>query len=178
MTDSPEKDPLQTLLDEADQQFQNGRWEKARDLYEKVLEQNPESAHAHNKIGAILAQRGDAAAAEERFHKALEIDPKYAQALSNLGNIYFTRGDYHGALAKYDAALAINPDSAVFMQNRAAALKKLGRIDESVSALKKAQTLDRRYARTEARAQMKSRFGCLLPILALGALLVAAVSSG
>lgn len=162
-----EQNDVTNLLKQADQLYAQGRLEDAREFYEQALDQDQTLAWAHNRIGAILAQLGEAEAAEQAFLKALELDSALPQAHSNLGNLYFSRGDYDSALAKYKEAVALDPSNPVFHENLHAAYKKLRKFTEAVAALKLAHRLQREASKAEARVKfghlkgtMQKRMGC------------------
>jgi Flp pilus assembly protein TadD len=159
---------IQKLQDQADTYYREGQLEAALQAYQSILEQDPDHAWAHSRIGAIMAQWNRVDEAEAALRRAIELDPKLAQAHSNLGNIFYVRGQYEAALQKYQEAVALNPENPIFHQNLHAALKKLGRLSEAVAALKQAHRLDRQQSKEEARAkfqqsrrQIQRRLGCL-----------------
>jgi tetratricopeptide (TPR) repeat protein len=162
------------LLETANEAYTMGQLNRALELYESLLTVAPDSAWAHSRIGAILAQRGHLEEAEASFERALAIDPQLAQAHSNLGNLYYGRGEYEQALVKYKEAVALLPENPVFHENLHAAYKKLGKVGDAVSALKKAHRLGRQNTKMQAqtkwanaRGAVKGRFGCVLPAVLL-----------
>jgi tetratricopeptide (TPR) repeat protein len=65
---------------------QRGDTEQAEELFERVLELNPNAKEAYNNLGAIYAQREEHERAQEMFRKAAEIDPLYIYPCCNLIN--------------------------------------------------------------------------------------------
>jgi tetratricopeptide (TPR) repeat protein len=180
-----EQELVQELIAKADQLYIDGDLAAARAAYEEILAAAPGTAWAYSRLGAILAQMGDAQAAEQSLLQAIELDPKLPQAHSNLGNLYYSQGEFERALDKYKAAVALNPDSPVFHENLHAAYKKLGKLSEAVNELKQAHRLNRDSAKSEAkerftamRASVKRRTGCFgtsLITLLLTAIVLAAI---
>lgn len=171
------------LLKQADTLYAKAQLAEALALYEKALAAG-ESAWAHSRAGAVLAQLDDLAGAEKHLLRAIELDPHLPQAHSNLGNLYYARGDYEAALAKYKTAVELDDKNPTFHENLHAAYKRLGRLNEAVASLKQAHRLSRSLSNERAREEltaMRSRLGrgggCLpfgtaaLVTLALAALL-------
>lgn len=175
-----ETEELKQLQDRADRLYKEGQLEQALEAYEAITAAEPSNAWAYSRVGAIMAQWERVDEAEAALSRAIELDRKLAQAHSNLGNIYYVRGDYEGALRKYQDAIAINPDNPVFHQNLHAANKKLGKLFDAVSALKRSHKLERQAVKDEAKAQftdvsknLKRRLGCLpTTLLLLGSLII------
>lgn len=69
---------MYTKLDETD---------KAKEQYEKLLQQNP-SKTMYTNYGSLLLQMKDYAGAASNYEKAIAIDPSYETALFNLGATY------------------------------------------------------------------------------------------
>jgi len=63
-----------------------GETERAEELFERVLELDPNVKEAYNNLGAIYTRRGEHRRAKEMFRKAVAIDPTYVFPLCNLAN--------------------------------------------------------------------------------------------
>ena len=107
-------------------------------------------ADAHNSLGK-LAVNSDLIKSEDHFKRALEADPKHHRALTNLGNIELERGEIAQAIERYREAIKLSPDYATAHNNLAAALRRTGKLSESVAALKRAQRLTVRQVSAETR---------------------------
>jgi tetratricopeptide (TPR) repeat protein len=112
------------------------------ELYEQALElAHPLTlADAHNSLGK-LAVSSDLEKSEDHFKRALEADPRHHRALTNLGNIELERGEVAQAIERYREAIKLSPDYATAHNNLAAALRRSGKLSESVAALKRSQRL-------------------------------------
>ena len=115
---------------------------KSDALYRQVLEIDPRYApawhglagnfHSETTIGALSNQEGYARA-REAVEKALAIDPDYALAHSELGWIaMFHDNDLAGAARHYQRALALGPTELSVLNQAAAFLMNLGRLDEAI----------------------------------------------
>ncbi len=71
-------------LNQAMVAFSRGDSERAEELFEQVLELDPDVKEAYNNLAAIYARRGESARAIEMLRQAVAIDPLYALARCNL----------------------------------------------------------------------------------------------
>lgn len=168
---------LDAIISEADSLYSHGRLNEALDAYHDALDRDSNSAWAHSRVGAILAQKGDLAGAEQALRKSIELDPSLPQAHSNLGNVHYARGEYDAALDKYQEAISLSPTTAVYHENLHAAYKKLGKLGDAVIALKQAHRLEREGSKAEAKnrietvkQRVKGRVGCLPVLITLVAI--------
>ena len=67
--------------------------DKAKAVFEKMLELNPERTDALNNLGFTYLLDQDIARAEKYFREALGYDPKYLNANLNLVKIYLIKND-------------------------------------------------------------------------------------
>lgn len=125
---------VQTLLDA-------GRPEAALVKATALADAYPGEATAHNKRGVCLAHLGRLDEAAAAFAQATSLDPAFAPAWSNLGNVKYEQGAYQEAEAAYLRALQADPQYALAHRNLAAALRRLGRVDEAVRHMKEASRL-------------------------------------
>jgi tetratricopeptide (TPR) repeat protein len=101
-------------------------------LWTRTLEGNPSAWVAHNNLGNLLVQRGDAAGGFSHFAAALRVNPDYAEAHYDWGLALAMAGRLPEALPHYEAALRLRPDSAEMHEKLGNALLNLGRPDEAV----------------------------------------------
>src|ERR1035438_4658076 len=74
----------QPAYTEAVAYVQQGRYDLAIPLIEKILASSPRDLKARNLLGIALLNSGRKAEAGVQFQKALEIDPGFRPALKNL----------------------------------------------------------------------------------------------
>ena len=104
-------DDLQEYFNQGQQAYQQGDYEKAAQLYEKVVELDPNYAPAYNALG--LTYKGLNAGLEDitwLFKVATEIDPNYIEAYENQCKMYHQAGQYDEAEKNCLKILSINPN--------------------------------------------------------------------
>jgi predicted O-linked N-acetylglucosamine transferase (SPINDLY family) len=92
--------------------------------------------------GVRLHQQDRLAEAERCYLRAIAADPRNADASNLLGAIAYARLEYESALEYFETAASLAPTAAVYQENVGLALGDLGRLDESLAALRRAQALD------------------------------------
>lgn len=71
---------------------QKERYEKAGELFQKVLKENPSSPQAHNNLGVVYLKQGKYDLAEKAFKESLTIDPASSLPYYNLACLYSRKG--------------------------------------------------------------------------------------
>ncbi len=89
--------------------FEAGRFDEARDEYERYSRERPDDPRGSYNLGTALHRTGELKPAEESLMQALFADdPKLAaSAFYNLGNTRARAGDLEGALEAYESALRL-----------------------------------------------------------------------
>ena len=92
----------QTTTDEqlAAQYFQNGEFEKAADLYEELLDKNPNPFYYNNLIQSLISAK-DYKKAEKVVKKRIRQNPNDIRLNVDLGFVYATSGDAKKAEKQY-----------------------------------------------------------------------------
>ncbi len=103
------------------------------------------NARVRNEAGAAYFSLGRAGDAYESYLAAIALEPSYGDPYANLGLLYRRKGWYEKALAQYDKAQELQPTNATVWYNRAVALERLGRLEETVSSLETAAKLAPKY---------------------------------
>ncbi len=96
------------LLAAALQLQQQGKLNAAKQLYEQVVQAQPDNYYAHYDLGVIAQQAGDDTGALADYGAALTANPKYVPALYNEATIY-AKTDPALAITTYRQVLAIQP---------------------------------------------------------------------
>src|SRR5437870_5164194 len=71
-----QREDIGALLREAAGLLQAGRLDEAELLLRRALKSAPSNPDAHNLLGAVLDQRGEAQAAEREYLDALRLNPR------------------------------------------------------------------------------------------------------
>lgn len=106
---------------------------QAIEMYQQVLDLDPDHAAAHINLGTLHYNRQEYALAEKHYRRAIEVDPRYALAYFDLGNVLDETGRVMEAIQTYSTALQLAPTYADAHYNLALAYEK---IKEPRNALK------------------------------------------
>ena len=98
---------------------------EAIEVYEKVLELEPQHAAAHINLGTIFYNRQDFSKAEHHYRAAIEADARYALAYFDLGNVLDETGRVPEAIKAYSTALILAPTYGDAHYNLALAYEKI-----------------------------------------------------
>ena len=146
-SDTPEQQTLtvQEAMELAVQHHGAGRLSEAGNIYQQILQVEPNHPVALHLLGLIAHQAGNHDTAVEIFMKALAIKPDYALAHSNLGNALKALEKPEEAIASYQKAIDINPDLAEVHYNLGTTFQDFGKVDEAVQSFRKALTIKPDY---------------------------------
>src|SRR5438132_4988937 len=107
--------------------------EQARELYQRLLQLDPDHVDAHVNLGRLLHEDGAPAAAEKHYRQALDLDPEHETAAFNLGVALEDLGRFRDAIDAYQRALELDPQKADVHFNLAGLCERRG---EKASALR------------------------------------------
>jgi tetratricopeptide (TPR) repeat protein len=142
---SPRDQSLQAKLEQGVAAYNEGRPDRARELYNEVLSQDPDNAVANFNLGVAAHHEKRLPEAETYYRKALETDPDFVVALFNYAILKENQGDYETAERNYRRILEKNPDEIGARVNLGFLLvEKLNRREEGIQELGKALELDPR----------------------------------
>ncbi|MGH7036855.1 MAG: tetratricopeptide repeat protein [Stellaceae bacterium] len=119
-----------------------GRLDQAVALLGKALAQRPDSAEAHNAIGAAFEMLMRHEEAIAHYRRALTIRPDRPEVLGNLGNVLITTARLAEAVTCLEKAVALKPDLAAAQHNLGRALFELGHLDEACRHFETAVVLE------------------------------------
>jgi tetratricopeptide (TPR) repeat protein len=110
-------------------------------LYLTTLEANPDSWLAHNNLGAIYYEAGEAEKALPHLQDTVRLNPKYAEGHNNLALALARIGNVDQALAEYQRAVELDPNDADAQNNWGAALVQSNRLPEAAKHFEQALKL-------------------------------------
>jgi tetratricopeptide (TPR) repeat protein len=127
---------------------------QARQMFEKVLELDPQYAEAYAFLGRtyfrewVLQWSQDSQALEQAFalaQRAVAVDDSLAQAHATLGNVYVWKKQYDQAIAEAERAIALDSNFADAYTRLGDILKFAGRPEEALGLIEKARRLNPHY---------------------------------
>ncbi len=133
-------------LNQALQVFNEGNFEKARQLCQQILRAEPSHHFALYLMGLGAHRSGKIDEAIETINKALVIKPDFIEAHSNLGNVYKSAGRFDEAIASYQKAISLKPDYVEAHYNLGNALRDKGNLSEAVLSYQKVISINPGYA--------------------------------
>jgi len=150
-TTDPEqaKRQAQTLVDQGKELYKNDEDERAAEVFQQAIKQDPNNAEAHLRLGMAFGALERKPEADEAYKKAVELykkkvqsDPKDADAFFNLGEAHsFLHQDEEAARA-YRQATRLKPDDEEAFYQLGMSETRLAHYPEALTAYKKALELD------------------------------------
>jgi protein O-GlcNAc transferase len=117
---------------------QTGQPKKAKEIYEKILQIDPNHADSLHLLGLIADQAGRKDTAVKLIRKAIRNSPRNPIYYNNLGSAFLDLGDPAKAVSCYKKALKFKPDLAEAHNNMGNAFLALGRSTEAISCCQQA----------------------------------------
>lgn len=102
--------------------YQQGNLEKARTIFEGLVELDPDSADAQAALGALFTLQQEDDLAVEHLKAAVELDPEGIAPYVNLGEVFIRQRRIEDALANLRKAIELDPDELDPGANRARAM--------------------------------------------------------
>jgi tetratricopeptide (TPR) repeat protein len=129
---------LKETFDLALKNHQKNNIKEAQNLYNKILEIDPNYVIALNNIGVIFNELGKNQEAKEYFEKAIKINPNYADAHHNLGIIFEELGESQKTISCFEKTIAINSNYTDAHYNLISTLIKQSKFKEAELSYQKA----------------------------------------
>jgi tetratricopeptide (TPR) repeat protein len=125
-------DTYEDRYQEAQQLVQNNDRKRAIEILQKILEDDPGYAMAHNDIGVLQYQIGKVDEAQVHYEKAVEIDPENIVFKKNLAEYYlFVKSEVLKALEIYLSILKDHPYDIETLLAAAKISEKFERIEDA-----------------------------------------------
>jgi len=125
---------------------QLNRLDDAQAALRRAVALDPENIDANYELATLLLERRELADAERLLRAVVKRHPDSVEARARLLDIYESRGDLSAAATELEAVLQQRPDWADALYNYGRVLKKLLRLTESESALRRAIAADPKHA--------------------------------
>src|SRR5262249_4212211 len=134
--------PVETLVRQARDDFQAGRFATARDKLREVVKRSPSNPALSSLLGLTDAQLSQLDAAIADFQKTLALAPDDAQSCFNLGLLFGRKNQTAKAVDAYRRGLKLEPDNAAALQNYALLLMAQKRFREAAGPLEKLRGME------------------------------------
>ncbi|HQU86659.1 MAG TPA: tetratricopeptide repeat protein [Pyrinomonadaceae bacterium] len=102
--------------------YQQGNLDKARTIFEGLVELDPDSADAHSALGALLTLKQEDEQAIEHLEAAVALNPRQIAPYVNLGEIFIRQQRLEEAVANLRKAIELDPNERDSGANRARAM--------------------------------------------------------
>ena len=132
----------QQILSEATLRYQKKEFEKAFQLYNQVLSEDPDNAYIIHCVGTCLIDLGYHGAAISVLERAISLNDQFEDTFHNLGVCYRKEEHVEKAIKCYERALELKSDSPTITANLAGCYVNYGMPDKCIEYADKALTLD------------------------------------
>ena len=137
---------LMALVNEAREQFVDGNFTKAEELYQKFLQSQPENVIALANLGVAQFRQGKLTAAQLALEKAVKVDPNDAFSLTTLGAVMIEQNRIQDAVGYLERANTSSPDDPITLNYLGVASSQLGEFGRAEQSLRRAITVKPEYA--------------------------------
>jgi tetratricopeptide (TPR) repeat protein len=118
--------------------FENNRLADALAAYLKMRDMGPEGVEGWYNCGLVYHKMAMSDEALDCYEEAARLDPTNARTWCNLSSIWFDRGDYIESETMARKALEIRPDYPRALDNLAATLSAMDRLQEAAEVCQQA----------------------------------------
>ena len=116
-----------------------GQWERAKEIYERILRNRPKEAQAVSGLGRCLTELGQRKRGLEEARRAVRLDPNDLTCVNELTVMFLNVGRVEESLKWAKRAVKMGPEGAKTNVLVANCYEKLHRIDEALEANRLAQ---------------------------------------
>jgi tetratricopeptide (TPR) repeat protein len=139
-----------TLYSRANSYLAEGRIQQAIDCLRRAAELRPESAQAHQYLGAAQERFGDLQAAVNSYQRAVALQPDSPELHCHLARVLYQGGALQAAAELDRRALALDPKRYETYNDLGLVLTNLGNFEAAVEAFRRSLRLNPRSAKTMA----------------------------
>ena len=134
-----ERSEARRLFEKAAKRASSGEFEKAKDIYTRVLELDPAMADARRELAMTLFELGDMPGAKDELIDALRLKPDDAWSYVVLANIYVKHDrDLTTAARFLTRALELKPGDPYALNSLAAISQELGDLEKALRCFEEA----------------------------------------
>jgi len=136
---------ISIATDSALKYHQEGQFEQAKQLYEKILAIDENNISVLHYLGLIFHQLGDSKQAIALLKKSVSLNPDYMLAYNNLGIAYMEDNQLDKAIDCYEKALQLNPNYAACYYNMGSCYHRKQQLTQAISCYEQALFLNPNY---------------------------------
>ena len=125
-------------FDLASKYHQKNNFKEAENLYESILEIDPNHLESTFRLGSLSAQINNLNKATHYLTKAIEINPAHSKAHNNLGIVFNRLREFKKAKTCYEKAIEIDPNHEEAHSNLGLVFYELGEFKKSIVCYEKA----------------------------------------
>ena len=118
-----------------------GDFQRAEELYLRILKRDPKAVDAHHYFGVLLSQHGDLQRAQAHMRSAVKLRPDNAAFQNNLGSVLEASDELEPAIEAYREAIRLETADADAHYNLALVMIRLERWSEAKESLNAAIAL-------------------------------------
>lgn len=123
------------------------KFDEALEIFNKVLEIDPNHIKALEARAVIYMQKGEIELAENDLEKAINIEPENARLYYRLGQVYYRKKDLDKALELFTKAIDLEPTYPAAYMARSQVLREKGLEEAADLELDKAVAVQREIAK-------------------------------
>lgn len=148
------------LVNIGNAQLQLSDSQAAARFFQQALDDDPENALAHSRLGDLASDEGHSDKAANFFARACELDPNNPIYHASAGAAFLQQEDCQRAAIYLRRSIELFPEQHLTLYNLAVALIFDGNTEAAVDELAKAVRIDELYARGwYLKAQVEARLG-------------------
>jgi Tfp pilus assembly protein PilF len=137
--------PIAEMLSLGLREHQAGRLIQAEQLYQQILQANPQHADALHLLGVLISQKGRDDLAVGYIEQALAVKPRIGAFHNNLGFSYLALQRLDDAEAQFLQAIELQPDFAMAHNNLGNVYRTRGMWAEAANCYRRAVELQPDY---------------------------------
>jgi tetratricopeptide (TPR) repeat protein len=134
-----------TKANEANQYLQAGDTQKATELYQQSLAQDPNNSRTYYDLALALHRQGKYVQEQEVLMKSIHLDQKFAPAYNQLGVLNLQEGLTVEAEKQFKTAIFLNPQYAEAQSNLGVLYGRLGDTKQAEQMLRQATENNSQY---------------------------------
>ena len=120
----------------------NNQFDKAKEIYKKILKVDKSEPNAHHLISLIFMAEGNFPEAKKHIETAIDAAPTQATFLSNYGSLLHTMGDNQGAIKAIKKSLKIDKKLLQSYYSLGIIYTDLDEVDKAIENYNKALEVD------------------------------------